>query len=712
MTTETLNVVVQATGVTSYTSGINNANSATQRFGSSAENTRLKLAALVTGITIATKKVLDFSKSCLTLASDLEEVQNVVDQSFGSMRAEVDNFSKAAMNSFGLSEKMAKEYIGLYGSMAKNFGFTTEEAYKMSAALTALTGDTASFYNINQQEAYTKLKSVFSGETESLKELGIVMTQAALQEYAYSKGIQTSIADMTEKEKVALRYSFVMNQMSNVNGDFARTSNSWANQTRLLRLQIDELKGEIGSALMPAAQSFLAFAGSAAKSLLSALIPVAQTVSLVAEAWQKSDAFTQTAVKVALIAAAAIPAVTLAVKGLTTAQVAMHAVQAILIPQTITFTTVLKSALGWVGLIAAAVGAVALVMNVFGTVAEEPVAETESMAESAKTAADAIARLGQSMDTVNETADRFLMGFDEVNKVDNGSSLASKLINEQDLLNIDEFASEISGLNDTLDGLNGAIDTSQMKINGFNMENFRDKLQQAGFDQSIADVREDISNLPELFISTGGLCTLYMADLLDKIAVAISNVDPKMGDMLHRWAAAIRASTPLIVLAMTNMFQQTKSMVEIGCMGILTIVREKLDQVRNMINIVKAAIDAFKSPNEQHQSSSGGTHGGSGSSITGYASGGFPDKGQLFVASEAGAEMVGTLDGRTAVANNQDIAAGIAQAVSSVLGGLQLGGNRQSGDVVINLDGREIGRAAINAINNQTRSSGISPLIE
>lgn len=196
------------------------------------------------------KKIVDFGKSCLELGSDLAEVQNVVDVTFPNMTAQVDKFAKSAAQSFGLSETMAKRFTGTFGAMAKAFGFSESQAYEMGSSLTKLAGDVASFYNISQDEAYTKLKSVFTGETESLKDLGVVMTQTALDSYALANGFGKTTAKMSEAEKVALRYSFVQNQLAAAQGDFARTSGSWANQVRILALQFDSLKATIGQGLI------------------------------------------------------------------------------------------------------------------------------------------------------------------------------------------------------------------------------------------------------------------------------------------------------------------------------------------------------------------------------------------------------------------------------------------------------------------------------
>lgn len=198
----------------------------------------------------AVKKIADFGKSCLDLGSDLSEVQNVVDVTFPSMTAQVDKFAKSAAQSFGLSETMAKRYSGTFGAMAKAFGFSEKAAYDMGTTLTGLAGDVASFYNISQDEAYTKLKSVFTGETESLKDLGVVMTQTALDAYAMANGFGKTTQQMSEAEKVALRYAFVQNQLTAATGDFARTSDSWANQVRIMKLQFDSLKATIGQGLI------------------------------------------------------------------------------------------------------------------------------------------------------------------------------------------------------------------------------------------------------------------------------------------------------------------------------------------------------------------------------------------------------------------------------------------------------------------------------
>lgn len=212
--------------------------------------TIVKRIGILIGSAFAVGKLIQFGKECLELGSDLAEVQNVVDVTFTTMSDKVNEFAKNAMTSAGLSETMAKRYVGTFGAMSKSFGFSEAQAYDMSTALTQLTGDVASFYNISQDLAYIKLKSVFTGETETLKDLGVVMTQSALDQYALANGYGKTTSAMTEQEKVALRLAFVQKQLSAASGDFIRTSDSWANQVRVMQLQLQSLKATVGQGLI------------------------------------------------------------------------------------------------------------------------------------------------------------------------------------------------------------------------------------------------------------------------------------------------------------------------------------------------------------------------------------------------------------------------------------------------------------------------------
>jgi hypothetical protein len=231
------------------TSGVQNGVSAIKQSFNGLGSAVKKIGLLIGGA-FAVGKLVQFGKECVELGSDLTEVQNVVDVTFTTMSDKVNEFAKNAMTSAGLSETMAKRYVGTFGAMSKSFGFSESQAYDMSTALTQLTGDVASFYNISQDLAYIKLKSVFTGETETLKDLGVVLTQSALDQYALANGYGKTTSEMTEQEKVALRLAFVQKQLSAASGDFIRTSDSWANQVRVMQLQLQSLKATVGQGLI------------------------------------------------------------------------------------------------------------------------------------------------------------------------------------------------------------------------------------------------------------------------------------------------------------------------------------------------------------------------------------------------------------------------------------------------------------------------------
>lgn len=231
------------------TSGVQNGVSAIKKSFNGLGSAVKKIGLLIGGA-FAVGKLVQFGKECTKLGSDLNEVQNVVNVVFPNMTEKVNEFSKKAVKTAGLSETMAKKYVGLFGSMARQFNFTESQAYDMSTQLTQLAGDVASFYNISQDLAYIKLKSVFSGETETLKDIGVVMTQNALDEYALANGYGKTTSAMTEQEKVALRLAFVQKQLSAASGDFIRTSDSWVNQVRVMQLQLQSLKTTVGQGLI------------------------------------------------------------------------------------------------------------------------------------------------------------------------------------------------------------------------------------------------------------------------------------------------------------------------------------------------------------------------------------------------------------------------------------------------------------------------------
>ena len=182
-------------------------------------------------------------------ASDLEENLNKVDVAFGNDAQAVKDWADSATAQFGLSKNAALEAASLFGDMGTAMGLTTEDAAKMSTNLAGLAGDLSSFKNIDVEQAMNALKGVFTGETESLKGLGVIMNQTNLKQFAEDCGLVYE--EMSQAELVNLRYNYVLEQTKNAAGDYARTSDGTANSIRTLQATLSNLTAELGSALLP-----------------------------------------------------------------------------------------------------------------------------------------------------------------------------------------------------------------------------------------------------------------------------------------------------------------------------------------------------------------------------------------------------------------------------------------------------------------------------
>ena len=218
--------------------------------------TLMNLGAAV-GLAFGVGALVNFGKESIKLASDIQEVQNVIDVTFGQGARQIEEFAQSAAAAFGLSELSAKQYTGTMGAMLKSSGLATAQAQEMSTTLAGLAGDMASFYNLDTDTAFEKIRSGIAGEIEPLRQLGINMSVANLEAYALSQGITKSYSAMSQAEQVLLRYNYLLSVTTDAQGDFARTSGSFANQVRLLQLNFDQLRIAVGNALIPIAQAVL-----------------------------------------------------------------------------------------------------------------------------------------------------------------------------------------------------------------------------------------------------------------------------------------------------------------------------------------------------------------------------------------------------------------------------------------------------------------------
>lgn len=244
------------------------------------------------GLVKIARKALDTIKTGIDYASDLAEVQNVVDVTFGSATEAINSWSKECLAAYGMNEVSAKRYAGTIGAMLKSSGLAGDAIVDMSKDMVGLAGDMASFYNLDLETAFEKIRSGISGETEPLKQLGINMSVANLEAYALSQGITTAYNEMSQAEQVMLRYNYLMSTTADAQGDFARTQDSYANQTRLLSESWLEFTGVMAEQLLPVLttivswlNNIVAFLTENADMVSAVLVGLATTVGILAVAW-------------------------------------------------------------------------------------------------------------------------------------------------------------------------------------------------------------------------------------------------------------------------------------------------------------------------------------------------------------------------------------------------------------------------------------------
>ena len=224
---------------------------------------KIKGLAATIGLAFGVKELIDFGKRSIDAASDLAEAQNVVDTAFGAMSWKMEQFAATALETYGISELTAKNMGSTYMAMAKGMGVATDAASDMAVTLTGRLSDIMSFYNKTQSEVDTIGRALITGETEPLKAIGVVMTQTNLSAYAMAQGFAKTYAEMSSNEQLLVRYKYFLEQTSLAQGDFAKTSEGWANQTRLLSERINEFMTNLGGVIMNVLTPALQFANEA-----------------------------------------------------------------------------------------------------------------------------------------------------------------------------------------------------------------------------------------------------------------------------------------------------------------------------------------------------------------------------------------------------------------------------------------------------------------
>lgn len=226
----------------------NSMNGATKSMGSLKSSLKGIIGTL--GLVFSLKALINFGQQAVNVASDLTEVDNVVQKAFGNMRGEMDALADSSIKNLGISRLEAYQTGSTFMAMGKSMLTSSQDAKDMALNLTKLSANMASFFNTSNKYAAIALKSIYTGETETLKQYGVVMTEVNLKQFALAQGISKSYEEMSQSERVMLRYQYVMQQLGYIGDDFIDTQDSWANQTRVLSEQWKEFLGVLGTGII------------------------------------------------------------------------------------------------------------------------------------------------------------------------------------------------------------------------------------------------------------------------------------------------------------------------------------------------------------------------------------------------------------------------------------------------------------------------------
>lgn len=253
----------------------NSMNGATKSTGSLKSSLKGIIGTL--GLVFSLKALINFGQQAVGVASDLTEVDNVVQKAFGNMRGEMDALANSSIKNLGISRLEAYQTGSTFMAMGKSMLTSSQDAKDMALNLTKLSANMASFFNTSNKYAAIALKSIYTGETETLKQYGVVMTEVNLKQFALAQGITKSYNEMSQSEKVMLRYQYVMQQLGYIGDDFIDTQDSWANQTRVLKEQWKEFLGVLGTGIITVLTPLV----KALNMLMGRMIAIAKSIGSV-----------------------------------------------------------------------------------------------------------------------------------------------------------------------------------------------------------------------------------------------------------------------------------------------------------------------------------------------------------------------------------------------------------------------------------------------
>lgn len=679
MVTDELKIILSVTGQSAAVNQVDRVHKSVVKLDNGVGKLASSLAKLVSA-----GAILKFSKQCVQAAADLQRVSNVLNITFGSTAEKLNDWVKSQAAVFGLTETAAKKYLGVFGNLANQFGYTAEQAATMGVELTKISSDVAAFYGITTDQAFTKLQGIFTGRATGMKELGIVLNDAQLNAFLLQKGINKTVNELSAQDKVTLRYMYTMEKLNHTQGFFQKSTGGWAHSLRDLKINIENLKVSVGKELLPVAVYTVSAIAKGVQAVSPVIVRVAETVRLYTEAWKNASTVAKGYVKIAL---GAIGVMLIAPKIIKIISTAVE----LLTVKTLTLGTAIKGLAGLVGIIFTILAFKELNKEVQKLKEQEASTKFEDLAGGMLDASEAVEDLSDSVSDLGDSTkdmDLFLASFDEVNKVGGGSSLMSGLVTDDDIANILGAAAGLDDLQSAIDGLDMNVDVPETPL--FSLEWWQEKKK------AIVDF---FSALWEKIQNTGWFkfferIGAAVADFVDQ---HLKPLISKMGDFFRTIGSKIKEeidNIKLFVEAWVYAWEQVGAAIA--------------DAVEKLKEFIKKREEAGASYwDKSHDSEGNATTTGAKilDKIIGvehYATGGIPSKGSLFVAGESGPELIGNFGGnQTRVINQQQLMSGSTSSPAPILF-----------QPTIQIDGRKISAVVLDNINSMTKSGNNAPLIQ
>lgn len=774
---------------------VNNVHNMANQVGSTSSRMKSNISSIVKSFMglYAVGKVFAFVKQSMISGMDTIESESLFETSLDNMADSAREWSENLSEQLGLNAIELRKNVGVLYTMTTSMGIADDTAYDVSTNLVKLAEDMASYYNISSEEAFVKIRAGLTGETEPLKALGILVDEQTTKQYAYAAGIAETGEALTQQQKVLARYTSLMAQTGLAQGDLARTMESPANQLRTLKTRFEEMKQTVGAEFQPflkvlfpalaqmienltphivqvvrvvsAAAKSIVSLGQPAKNALKISIASAVVLANLTKIYGVYNALKKAAMILAFGEATANTMDTASTTGSAIAHGLLTKVYKILVPEVITFSSVLKASLGWIGLVAGAFALLYAIFNRNKNKADDEASSFKNLNDSLSGIGDYKINLDSSSlkktsDSADEASDSIkdlkkevsLAGFDEINTLSFDTE-------GEELVNLD--TDDVDDYSDALDDLDNQInsmpdidiempDLSEYDLGGlFNfsgLENVKNRFLEWIEETFGSDARNKIDNffytvelIPDAagqmfndMMNDGGIFNLdskFWDNWLIGAEDIIDIIKDKFGSFgkwhvsfwegvgakifeFKEWHISLWESIGAKIFEFKDKW--IKVWEDIGS-GIHDMKEEWdwwfsevekswknfwedrgadffswAENLKTQLDMIAEAIKSvFSGDVFSEDFSIAGYFGkivaGNSSAVRGYATGGFPDYGELFIARENGIpEMVGTMGNSAAVANNMQIVEGISQGVyEAVTSAIQQNSSKDSGNITI-----------------------------